>query len=54
MLDISMPRVFRPLPRLVTSRFDRENLRTVASLEEYAEADLSERSRVHHDPAPQS
>ena len=37
-LDVSMPIVFRPLRPLITSRFDRENLRTMAAVKQYAEA----------------
>ena len=38
LLDFAMPVVFRPLRPLVTARFDRENVRTIAALREYAEA----------------
>lgn len=37
-LDCVIPIVFRPLRRLVTSSFDRENVRTLAALKRYAEA----------------
>jgi len=37
-LDISMPAIFRPLRRLIISSFDKENLRTMAAVKEYAEA----------------
>jgi hypothetical protein len=37
-LDISMPFLFRPLRRAITSRFDSENARTMAALKAYAEA----------------
>ena len=33
-----MPRVLRPLRRLVTTFFDKETLRTMAAVAEYAEA----------------
>lgn len=36
-LDIAMPAVLRPLRRLVTASFDKENLRTMAALRNYAE-----------------
>lgn len=36
-LDISMPIVLRPLRRFVTSRFDVENLRTIAAVKKFAE-----------------
>jgi hypothetical protein len=36
-LDISMPRLFRPLRRLILSSFDKENLRTMAAMKKYAE-----------------
>jgi hypothetical protein len=38
LLDVSMPSPFRPLRRAITSAFDRENLRTMAAVKEYAEA----------------
>jgi hypothetical protein len=41
-LDIGMPRVLRPLRRLVTTFFDKENLRTMAAVAEYAEAHVCE------------
>jgi Polyketide cyclase / dehydrase and lipid transport len=37
-LDISMPLILRPLRPAITSSFDRENVRTMAALKEYAEA----------------
>ena len=37
-LDISMPFALRPLRRLLTSSFDKENLRTIAAVKAYAEA----------------
>jgi uncharacterized protein YndB with AHSA1/START domain len=37
-LDFSMPVIFRPLRRAITSRFDEENLRTMAAVKQYAEA----------------
>jgi hypothetical protein len=37
-LDITMPAVFRPLRRLITASFDKENIRTMAALRHYAEA----------------
>jgi len=37
-LDIAMPIAFRPLRPLITSAFDKENLRTIAALKQYAEA----------------
>lgn len=36
-LDISMPLLLRPLRGAVISRFDRENLRTIAAVKQYAE-----------------
>lgn len=50
-LDISMPWLFRPLRRLVTARFNQENLRTMATLKNYAETN---RSEVNHDATQQS
>jgi hypothetical protein len=35
-LDIALPAVFRPLRPLVTASFDKENLRTMAALKDYA------------------
>ena len=40
-LDITMPLVFRPLRPLVTASFDKENVRTMAALKRYAEAQSS-------------
>jgi len=37
-LDITMPVVLRPLRPLITASFDKENLRTMAALKQYAEA----------------
>jgi hypothetical protein len=37
-LDVSMPVALRPLRPLITSRFDEENLRTMAAVKQYAEA----------------
>jgi hypothetical protein len=37
-LDIAMPVVARPLRRALTSRFDRENARTINALKACAEA----------------
>jgi hypothetical protein len=37
-LDIAMPAVLRPLRRLITSSFDKENVRTMAALGAYASA----------------
>src|SRR6202034_1168401 len=36
-LDITMPAITRPLRRLIISSFDKENLRTMAAVKEYAE-----------------
>jgi hypothetical protein len=36
-LDIAMPAVLRPLRPLITGRFDKENVRTMAALRQYAE-----------------
>ena len=41
-LDVRMPFVFRPLRPLVTMNFDKENLRTMAALKQYAEAKASQ------------
>lgn len=37
-LDFTMPVLLRPLRRVVTARFDEENVRTLAALKQYAEA----------------
>lgn len=37
-LDISMPVIFRPLRGLIINSFDKENLRTMAAVRQYAEA----------------
>jgi hypothetical protein len=37
-LDIAMPAVLRPLGRLITASFDKENVRTMAAVRQYAEA----------------
>jgi uncharacterized protein YndB with AHSA1/START domain len=37
-LDIAMPAIFRPLRPLITRSFDKENVRTMAALKAYAEA----------------
>ena len=36
-LDIRMPGAFRPLKPLITARFDKENVRTMAALKQHAE-----------------
>jgi hypothetical protein len=38
LLDITMPILFRPIRPAIISRFDQENVRTLAALKEYAEA----------------
>ena len=47
-LDVTMPVVFRPLRPLVTASFDKENVRTMAALKQYAEA----QSSVGGQPSP--
>jgi len=37
-LDFRMPVAFRPLRPLITGAFDKENLRTMATVKQYAEA----------------
>jgi hypothetical protein len=37
-LDIAMPLALRPLRRLITASFDKENIRTMAAVKRYAEA----------------
>jgi hypothetical protein len=41
-LDFSMPVVFRPLRPVITTQFDKENLRTMAAVKQYAEAHASD------------
>jgi hypothetical protein len=41
-LTIAMPLVLRPLRPLIISAFDKENVRTMAALAEYAEAHVGE------------
>jgi hypothetical protein len=36
-LDVAMPFVFRPLRGLITSAFDKENVRTMAAVKQYFE-----------------
>ena len=36
-LDFTMPPLLRPLRRVVITRFDEENVRTLAALKQYAE-----------------
>jgi len=37
LLDVTMPIVARPLRRLITSAFDKENGRTISAVKQYAE-----------------
>jgi uncharacterized protein YndB with AHSA1/START domain len=37
-LDVTMPALVRPLRRLITRAFDKENVRTMAAVKRYAEA----------------
>jgi hypothetical protein len=41
-LDLRMPVALRPLRPLITSAFDKENLRTMAAVKQYAEAHTAE------------
>lgn len=41
-LDFTMPIAFRPLRAVVIGKFDKENLRTMAAVKEYAEAHATE------------
>jgi Polyketide cyclase / dehydrase and lipid transport len=47
LLDITMPLLFRPLRRAITTKFERENVRTMAAVKDYAEA-----HPVEHGAAP--
>jgi uncharacterized protein YndB with AHSA1/START domain len=53
-LDITMPTVFRPLRPLVTASFDKENVRTMAALKEYAEANFRSPGRGPRSTRPSS
>jgi hypothetical protein len=46
-LDVRMPFVLRPLRPVITSRFDKENQRTMAAVKKYAEAHAGD-----SDPSP--
>jgi Polyketide cyclase / dehydrase and lipid transport len=37
-LDVTMPAILRPLRRLITGSFDKENIRTMDAVKKYAEA----------------
>ena len=39
-LDITMPLTTRPIRRLITSSFHKENIRTLAALKKYAETQV--------------
>ena len=41
-LDFAMPIAFRPLRPAITTRFDQENVRTLAAVKQYAEAHASD------------
>jgi uncharacterized protein YndB with AHSA1/START domain len=51
-LDITMPAITRPLRRLITASFDRENLRTMAALKHHAEAQPSGPEAAAGQPTP--
>ena len=51
-LDIAMPAVLRPLKRLITASFDKENVRTMAALRQYAEAHSTGPRRSPADSMP--
>ena len=51
-LDITMPAVVRPLRPLVTASFDKENLRTMAALKRYAEAQPPGHEAAAGQPSP--
>jgi uncharacterized protein YndB with AHSA1/START domain len=38
LLDVAMPLIVRPLRSVIISKFDKENVRTLAAVKEYAEA----------------
>jgi len=45
-LDVAMPLVFRAVRPLITASFDKENVRTMAALKQYAEAHSSADSQA--------
>jgi hypothetical protein len=51
-LDVIMPIALRPLRFAITSSFDKENLRTMAAVKEFAEHDPGE--RTSSGPTPES
>lgn len=51
-LDFAMPSFLRPLRGLVTGRFDKENLRTMAALKAYAQARAGGTDASEADVAP--
>jgi uncharacterized protein YndB with AHSA1/START domain len=46
-LDIAMPAAVRPLRRAITAAFDKENVRTLAALKQYAEAHRADDPAQH-------
>ena len=42
LLDVEMPLVLRPLRRAIVTKFDKENVRTMAAVKAYAEAHTNE------------
>ena len=51
-LDFSMPLAFRPLRPAITSRFDKENRRTMAAVKQYAEAHAGDAVPGRANPPP--
>ena len=49
-LDITLPAILRPLRPLITAGFDKENLRTMAALQAYAESQPDTSRSATHDP----
>jgi Polyketide cyclase / dehydrase and lipid transport len=49
-LDCTMPAAFRPLRPLIISSFDKENLRTMAAVKQYAEAHADDAVPAQPDP----
>jgi hypothetical protein len=47
-----MPAVLRPLLQLITASFDKENVRTMAALQQYAEANSAGPRRSRADSTP--
>jgi hypothetical protein len=47
-LDVNMPSIVRPLRSVITSKFDKENVRTMAAVKQYAETHSADRAGDKH------